>query len=184
MQACHFREPHFDQGNFEEVLSGGGLMLHARKHRKVSMAKVSKQKSEAESCQHHPASRVANLVPCEPKSPLSKQMWRPKQKALYEASDVTTPQVRLSCEEKGKIPACSSETANREVTTATIPSPNSRTVTPRASLVLMSKATDTVPQGMHDVHSGEVGTKAPQCASFPNSSSTKLALRSEAKGLP
>ena len=31
---------HFDQGKFE-VLSGGGLMLHARKHRKVSMTKVS-----------------------------------------------------------------------------------------------------------------------------------------------
>ena len=26
---------HFDQGKFEELLSGGGLMLHARKHRKV-----------------------------------------------------------------------------------------------------------------------------------------------------
>ena len=32
---------HFDQEKFEEVLSGGGLMLHARKHRKVSMTKVS-----------------------------------------------------------------------------------------------------------------------------------------------
>ena len=32
---------HFDQENFEEVISGGGLMLHARKHRKVSIAKVS-----------------------------------------------------------------------------------------------------------------------------------------------
>ena len=35
----------------------------------------------------------------------------------------------------------------------------------------------------HDVHSREAGTKAPQHASFPNSSSTKLALRSGAKGL-
>ena len=40
---------HFDQEKFEEVLSGGGLMLHARKHKKVSMTKVSEQKSEAES---------------------------------------------------------------------------------------------------------------------------------------
>jgi len=32
----------FDQGRFEEVLSGGGLMLRARKHRKVSTTKVSK----------------------------------------------------------------------------------------------------------------------------------------------
>ena len=38
---------HFDQEKFEEVLSGGGLMLHARKHRKVSMAKASEQKLEA-----------------------------------------------------------------------------------------------------------------------------------------
>jgi len=32
---------YYDQEKFEEVLSGGGLMLHARKHRKVSMTKVS-----------------------------------------------------------------------------------------------------------------------------------------------
>ena len=51
---------HFDQGKFEELLSGGGLMLHARKHRKVSMAKVSEQKLKAESFQHLPASRVAS----------------------------------------------------------------------------------------------------------------------------
>jgi len=70
------------------------------------MAKVLEQKPEAESFQHLPASRVASQVPCEPKSPLSKQMWRPKQKALYEASGVATPQVRLSPEEKGKMPAC------------------------------------------------------------------------------
>ena len=150
-------------------------MLRVRKHRKVSMAKVSEQKAEAESFQHLSASRVASQVPCEPKSPFSKQMWRPKQKALYEASGVATPQVRLSREEKGKMPACFDETISREVTTAMMPSPNSGAVTPRASLVLMSEATDTVPQGTHDVHSREAGTKAPQCASFPSSSSTKLA---------
>ena len=60
-----------------------------------------------------------------------------------------------------------------------LPSPNSEAVTPRASLVLMSEA--TVPQGTHDVHSREAETNAPQCASFPGSSSTKLALRSRAK---
>ena len=68
-----------------------------------------------------------------------------------------------------------------------MPSPNSGAVTPRASLVLMSEATDgvpnTVPQGTHDVRIREAGTKAPQCASFSGSSSTKLALHSEAKGL-
>ena len=145
------------------------------------MTKVSEQKSGAEFCQHPSASRVASQVPCEPKSPLSKQMWRPKQKALDEASGVATPQVRLSREEKGKMPVCSNKLASREVTTATIPSPNSRATT-RASLVLMSKA--TVPQRTRDVHSREAGTKAPQRASFPSSSTIKLAPRSGAKEFP
>ena len=52
----------------------------------------------------------------------------------------------------------------------------------------MSEATDgvpsTVPQGTLEVRSREAGTKAPQCASFPSSSSGRLALRSDAKGLP
>ena len=77
------------------------------------------------------------------------------------------------------MPACSDEIVSREVTTATMPSPNSGTVTPRANLVLMSEATDdvpsTVPQGTHAVRNREVGTKAPQRA--------KLALCSKAKGL-
>jgi len=30
---------HFDQEKFEELLSGGGPALHARKHRRVSVAK-------------------------------------------------------------------------------------------------------------------------------------------------
>ena len=41
----------------------------------------------------------------------------------------------------------------------------------------------TGPQGTHDVRSREARIKAPQRASFPSSSSTKLAPRSEAKGL-
>ena len=94
-------------------------MLHARKHRKVSMAKA----PEAEFCQHPSASRVAGQVPCKPKSPLSKQMWRPKQKALGKASGVAAPEVRLSREEKGKMPACSNNAASREVIMATVPSP-------------------------------------------------------------
>ena len=32
---------HFDQGKFEELFSKGSLVLHIRKHRKVSMTKVS-----------------------------------------------------------------------------------------------------------------------------------------------
>ena len=51
---------HFDQGKFEEFLSGDGSTLRARKHRKVSMAKVSEQKPKAESFQHLSASRVAS----------------------------------------------------------------------------------------------------------------------------
>ena len=103
-------------------------------------------------------------------------MWRPKQKALYEASGIATPQVHLSREEKGKIPACFVETLSHEVTTTIMSSPNSGAATPRVSLVLMSEATDTVSQGTHDVRIHEVRTKAPQ--------GSKLALCSEAKGLP
>ena len=62
---------------------------------------------------------------------------------------------------------------------ATIPSPNSSTTT-RTSLALMSEA--TVPQRMHDVRSN-IADKAPQRASFPSSSSAKLALCGGAKGL-
>jgi len=99
------------------------------------MAKDLEQKLEAESFQHPSASCMASQVPCEPKSPLSKQMWRPKQKALHEASGVATSQACLS--QKGKMPACFVKTVSREVTT-TMPSPNSGAVTPSASLVLMS----------------------------------------------
>ena len=72
-------------------------------------------------------------------------MWRPKHRAPYEASSVVTPQVHLSREEKGKMPAYFVETVSREVMTTTMPSPNSGAVTPRANLVLMSEATDGVP---------------------------------------
>ena len=82
---------HFDQGKFEELLSEGSPVLHTRKHSKVSMAKVSEQKPEEESFQLLSASCVASQVPHEPKSPFPKQMWRPKQKAQYEASGVATP---------------------------------------------------------------------------------------------
>jgi len=82
---------HFDQEKFEELLSGDSPVLHAQKHRKVSVAKASvatEQKSaltvratgqtsfqllsvltEAKS-----ASREARQVPCEPKTLLSKQV--------------------------------------------------------------------------------------------------------------
>jgi len=35
---------HFDQGKFEELLSEGSPMLHMRKHKKISVTKVSEQK--------------------------------------------------------------------------------------------------------------------------------------------
>ena len=110
----------------------------------------------------------------------------PKQKALHEASGVATPQVNLSREDAGKIP-----------------SPNSGVVAPRANLILMSEATNgvanttPVPQGTRGVPNRQTRTKAPssanhlrtkeadkapQCAPFSSRSSTKLALRSGAKG--
>ena len=129
-------------------------MLRARKHRKVSMTKVSKREPEAEFYQHPSASRVANQVPCEPKSSPPRRMWRPKQKTLAEASGVATPKPRLSREEKGKMPVCS----NHKITTAIIPSSNLRAATPRVGLVLMSEA--TVPQRTRRVRDGEARTKA------------------------
>ena len=166
---------------FPIILSGGGPMLRARKHRKVSMTKVSKQEPEAEFCQHPSASRVANQVPCEPKSPLPRRIWRPKQKSPTEASGVATPKPRLSRKEKGKRPVCSSNAADHEVTTAIIPSPNSRAATPCVSLVHMNKA--TVPQRTHQVHPlcSSIAGKAPQRAPFSSASSTKLAPDGEAR---
>ena len=134
------------------------------------MAKVLEQKPEGASSQLLSASRMASQVPCEPKSPLPKQMWRPKQKALYEASGVATPQVRLSREDKGKMPACFVETISREARTTTISSPNTGAVTPRANLILPSEVTDStagtapVPQGMRGVPSRQAGAKAPSSA--------------------
>jgi len=126
------------------------------------MAKVSEQKLKAESSQLLTASRVVSQVSCEPKSLLPKQMWRLKQKALYEALGVATPQVLLSCEDEGKIP-----------------SPNSGAVARRANLILMSEVTDgmadtkPVPQGTRGVPGRQTGTKASSSANH---------LRSRAKG--
>ena len=117
------------------------------------MAKVSEQKPDGDSSQLLSASRVASQVPCESKSPLPKQMWRVKQKALYEASGVATRQARLSCEDKGKMPACFAEAISREARLETLPSPNLGAVTPYANLVLPNEVTNNtacttpVPQG-------------------------------------
>ena len=79
------------------------------------------------------------------------------------------------------MPACSNNAANREDTRATVPSPNSRSVAPRACLVLTSEA--TVPQRTRGVHSREAQVKAPQRAPPSGSSSAKLMPWGGAKGL-
>ena len=158
------------------------------------MTKVSKQKPEAEFCQHPSASRMANQVPCEPKYLLQKCMWRPKQKSLAKAAGVATPKPRLTREEKGKMSVCSNNAADHEVTTAIIPSPNSRAAIPCASLVFTSEA--TIPQHTHWVHGrkarakmlpkanplrSDIADKAPQRAPLPSSSSAKLTSVGEAR---
>jgi len=145
------------------------------------MTKVSEQKPEEASSQLLSASREASQVPCEPKSPLPKQMWRPKQKALYEASGVATPQARLSRKDKSKMPACFIETICRNARAATLPSPDLGAVTPHANLVLTSEATDglasttPVPQGTRGVPSRQAGTKAPSSANHLREKATSKA---------
>ena len=103
---------HFDQEKFKGLLSGGSLVLHARKHRKISVAKasvVTEQKPTlagqttrqaspqllSASTEATSASRKTKQVLCEPKTSIPKQMWRPKQKAPCEASGEVPPQLRL-----------------------------------------------------------------------------------------
>ena len=92
---------HFDQENFEELLSGGSSTLHAQKHRRVTIARAPlaiDQKSakpasitlvigrtslqfSSVSTKTKGISHEARQVPREPKTPQSKQVWRTKQKA-------------------------------------------------------------------------------------------------------
>ena len=88
------------------------------------------------------------------------------------------------------MPACSNNATIREVTAATIPSPNSRATT-RASLGLMSEA--TVPQRTREVRTkllckanrlhSSTADKAPQHASLSSPSSAKHIPCGKAKGL-
>ena len=155
---------HFDQGKFEKLLSKGSPVLHTRKYRKVSMAKVSEQKpalagqvTGRASSQLLLASREASQVPCEPKSPLPKQMRKPKQKAPCKASGAATPQTCLSREDKDKMSACFAETISRKARAETLHSLNPGAVTPRANLVLTSEvaggviSTALVSQGTREV---------------------------------
>ena len=142
---------HFDQEKFEELLSEGSPVLHARKHRKISVAKASEQKPAlvgraigrassqllSASTEAIGALNKANLVPCEPKTLLPKHMWRPKQKAPCEASGEAPPQPRLSREDKGKLSiqfGCFTEAISREARLVTLPSPNLGAVIPCANL--------------------------------------------------
>jgi len=125
-------------------------------------------------------------------------MWRLKQKAPWEALGIATPQARLSRKDKSKMLACFAEVISREARTATMPSPNSGAVTPRANLVLTSEVTDgvantaPVSQGTRRVPSHQAKTKAPSSANHlrdkvtskvsQRASSVKFALRSGAKG--
>ena len=139
-----------DQGRFEEVLSGGDLTLQARKHRKVFTTKVSNQKPEAEFCQYPTAPRVAIQVPREPKHLPSRRIWKPKQKSPTEVSGVVTPKLRLSSEEKGKMPIYPNDAANHEVPTAIIPSLKSKAAKPSDSLAFTREA--TIPKHTHWIH--------------------------------
>ena len=82
-------------------------------------------------------------VPCEPKTAFAKAMWIVKtvDRSLDSASckakivsDCKTisalhrAKPRLSCEDKGKMPACFAEAISREAKTVTMPSPNSGAV--------------------------------------------------------
>ena len=112
---------------------------------------------------------------------------------------------RLSCEDKGKMPACFAEDISREVRTATMPSPDSGAVTPHANLVLLSEVTDStaattpISQGARGVPSRQAGAKAPNSANhlrekvankapqralLPGSSSVKFTLVVELRDYP
>ena len=80
-------------------------------------------------------SREARQVPCEPKTSLSKQVWRAKQKALCEVP----AQLHPSREDRDKMPiqfGSIAKTMSREAKLVSLPSPNLGTVTPSVNLAL------------------------------------------------
>ena len=169
---------HYDQKKFEELLSEGNPVLHARKQRKISVAKASEAGRASSqlllaSIEAKSSSRMALQVPCKSKTLLPKQMWRPKQNAPCEASGEAPPRPRLSHEDKDKMHVrfgSFAEAISREARAATLSSPNPGAVTPSANLVLTSEATDgmanTVPvsQGMRGIPNCQAETKAPSSA--------------------
>ena len=130
-------------------------MLHARKHRKISVAKASEQKPAlagratgrassqllSASTEAKSASRKASQVPCEPKTLLPKQMWRPKHKAPCAASGEAPAQLRLSREDKGKMPIKFGSIANisREAKLVSLSLPNLEALAPNANLIKTGK---------------------------------------------
>jgi len=166
-------------------------VLHARKHRTIAVAKASEQKPtlagratgrassqllSASSIGAKSALRKASQVFCEPKTSLPKQTWKPKKKALCEASGEVPPgdappQLPLSREDKGKLLiqfGSFAEAIRHEARLLTLPSPNLGAVTPCANLVLTSEVTDglvytaPVPQGTSDVLNRKTKTEGTQ----------------------
>ena len=156
-------------------------MLHARKHRRVSVPSVATEQKSALtvrangqislqllSIEAKSVSREARQVPCEPKTLLSKQVWRAKQKAPCEVSGEVPAQLRLSREDKGKMPIQFGSIANisREAKMISLSLPNLKALAPSANLTPMREVTDgvantaPVPKGTNKVLSREVGTEA------------------------
>jgi len=133
-------------------------------------------------------------------------MWRPKQKNPCEASGEVPFQLRLSREDKGKLPrqfGSIVEPINRKARSVSLPSHNPGEGTPCANLVLTSEVTDGIANAA-PVLSRKTRTEALSSAShlrykaenkaplraksevimtsLSKSSSAKSALRSEVKG--
>ena len=74
-------------------------------------------------------------------------MWRPKKKAPCEASGEVPAQLRLSREDKRKMPiqfGSIAETISREANLVSLPSPNRRTVTHSVNFALTGEVTNGV----------------------------------------
>ena len=133
-------------------------------------------------------------------------MWRPKLKAPCEASGEVPAQLRLSREDKGKMPlqfASIAKTISREAKLVSLPSaPNLRGVTHSVNFALTSEVTNgvanaaLVPKGTSKILSRKTGiealssanhlhykaeNKAPQMTSLSKSSTAKSALWSKVK---
>ena len=154
--------------------------------------RASSQLLSASSTEATSALHKVNQVPCEPKSSLPKLMWRSRQKAPCEASGEVPPsedplQLRLSCEDKGKLSiwfGSFTEALSRKAKLVTLPSPNRGVVTPCANCTLTSEVTNglanlaPVPPGRSEVLSHKTGTEALHSAShLRNKAANKVPQR-------